>query len=76
MLFNIPADFTLRQHFLRMNKNFDEMFAFTMTISFAVACGGMCAFHIYLILKNSSTVEMEMLQYNNVFDVGKKANWV
>ena len=44
------------------------MITFTFSISFAIATGGMLAFHIYLIIKNTSTVEIDILHGWNIFD--------
>ncbi len=51
------------------------MISFTFSLSFAIATGCMFAFHVMLILKNQSTLEMDILYNVNPFNLGSRSNW-
>eukprot|EP00347_Sterkiella_histriomuscorum_P002812 403366711 len=75
MLFNREEGQSLSQHFMQMQKDSPVMITFSLSISFACATAGMLGFHIYLILKNNSTIELDKLQGWNVYNQGHKNNW-
>lgn len=43
------------------------MVVFTLALSLSIAVGGLFIFHTYMILKNLSTIELEVLYRNNIY---------
>jgi hypothetical protein len=51
------------------------MILFTISVSMSLGVGGMLLFHTYMLLTNNSTVEVNVLARNNIFNQGKRHNW-
>ena len=70
-VFNDPTAKDLTHLLLTFEKDFNIMALFTLTISMGIAVTGMLCFHTYLLLTNNSTIEIDLLRYDNVFDNGR-----
>ncbi|XP_067950158.1 palmitoyltransferase ZDHHC2-like [Watersipora subatra] len=65
-----------------LDMNFHVLFLFIVAIMFAFSVFGLLSYHIYLILRNQSTLESfrppvlkNLGPDKHVFDLGKKRNW-
>ena len=60
--------------FMRLAEESYYTFGFVISISMSFAVGCLFSFHLYLLMNNYSTIEMDVLIRRNMYNIGKIEN--
>ena len=74
LLLYSPGGDTYTQRLSYMSRNYQLMLSFTFSVAFCFATLAMLIMNLWMIRKNVTTIEFDLIMVGNVFDVGVSEN--